>query len=190
MNEVLRNIKTRRSIRRFRPRQVEDEMLNAILEAATYAPSGHNQQPWHFLVIQDNDIIEDLDLRIRKSMAESGISRMVKLGEDPKYLVFFHAPIVVIVSGYEIDNDPEGHLVPFADCCAAIQNMILAAHSLGVGSCWIGLARYLFRHPERMKDIPIPEGFKPYYAVCLGYPDPELITSCPKRKDGVVDYLR
>ncbi len=190
MNEVIRNIKTRRSIRKYQSVQVEQEKLNAILDAAIHAPSGHNQQSWHFLVVRDNGIIEDLDLRIRKSMAESGISRMVTLGEDPKYRVFFDAPIIVIVSGNEINYDPEGHLIPFADCCAAIQDMLLAAHSLGVGSCWIGLARYLFRDPERMKDIPIPEGFKPYYAVCLGYPDPAFRTNCPKRKDGVVHYLR
>lgn len=190
MNEVIRNIKTRRSIRKYKSAQVEQEKLDAILEAATYAPSGHNEQHWHFLVIQNRELINNLDLWVKTSMVESGIPRVVKKGEDPNYNVFFHAPTVVIVSGNESDYDPRSHLVPFADCCAAIQNMLLAAHSLDIGSCWIGFARYLFQHPDRLKDLHIPEGFKPYYAVCLGYPDPVLSPKCPERKKDVVNYLR
>jgi nitroreductase len=190
MNELIRNIRTRRSIRKYKSVQVEQEKLDAILEAATYAPSGHNEQPWHFLVIQNREFIEDVDLRVRKAMAECGIARVEKLGKNVDYRVFFGSPTIVIVSGNENNHDPEGHLEPFADCCAAIQNMLLAAHSLGVGSCWVGFVRYLFRHPERLKDLHIPKGFKPYYAVSLGYPDPAFVPKCPERKKDVVDYLR
>ena len=190
MNEVIRSIQNRRSIRKYQPRQVEKDKLDIILEAAKYAPSGHNEQPWHFLVIRNRTVIDDLEVRVREAMAECGIARVEKLGRSSEYRVFFDAPTVVIVSGDENNHDPQNHLVPFADCCAAIENMLLAAHSLDIGSCWVGFVWYLFRYPERMKDIPIPAGFRPYYAVCLGYADPAFVHECHERKTGVVDYLK
>ena len=169
MNPIIDAIKCRRSIRQYQLRQIEDEKLEKILDAAIYAPSGHNLQRWNFLVIQDKEKIDELDQRIKKCMLESKIPRAVELGNNPKYKILHNAPTIVIVSGDEVTSNPNGNFGPIAECSAAIQNMLLAAFSLGIASCWIGFAQYLFAHPEKMLDIPIPIGYKQYYCVCLGY---------------------
>ncbi len=188
MNPIIDAIKDRRSIRQYQRRQIEDEKLEAILDAAIYAPSGHNLQRWNFLVIQDKEKIEDLDQRIKKCMLESKIPRAVILGNNPKYKVLHSAPTIVIVSGDEVTSNPNGNFGPIAECSAAIQNMLLAAFSLGIASCWIGFVQYLFAYPEKMSDIPIPTGYKPYYCVCLGYSDLNSKPGRPERRNNVIGY--
>lgn len=184
MNKVLEVIKSRRSTRKYLSKQIKQEELDLILEAGTYAPSAHNQQSWHFTVIQNKNILDDIDLKTRENMAKQPIDWIEKMGKNENFKVFYNAPTVVIVSGKE---DAISSLV---DCSAAIQNMMLAAESLNIGSCWIGLVRFFFELNGYRKELNIPKGYKPYYAVTLGYKATSSNLNGPKREDNVISYIR
>jgi nitroreductase len=120
MNEVLRAIQNRRTIRRFRPNPIDEEMLRTILDAGRWAPSFSNLQPWSFIVIKDEDLKSALDRAARESVLHLGINE---------------APVVILVC---VDRriDP---LHAIEAGAAATQNMTLAAYSLGLGTGWIGI---------------------------------------------------
>ena len=130
-NEVLENIKARRSVRAYTGQQVLEEDLQAILEAATYAPSGMHLETWHFTAIQNMDKLTELNERIKGAFAKSDDSRLQERGHSKTYCCYYHAPTLVIVS-----NEPTQWWAGM-DCACAIENMFLAAQSLGIGSCWI-----------------------------------------------------
>ena len=120
-NQVLEAIRHRRSIIRFEKTPVEDEKIEAILEAGRWAPSCLNGQPWRFIVVTDPTIKETL-AEFAPSLYKVGIQE---------------APACIVVS-----VDPKEEPFHFIeDGAAATQNMTLAAYSLGLGSCWVGVFR-------------------------------------------------
>ena len=120
MNEVLEAIKSRRTIRRFKPNPIDEERIQMILEAGRWAPSFSNLQPWRFIVIKDQGLKNTLDKATRESVLHLGINE---------------APVVILV-GVDRRIDP---LHAIEAGAAATQNMTLAAHSLGLGAGWIGI---------------------------------------------------
>lgn len=130
-NEVLENIKARRSVRTYTEQQVSAGDLNLILEAAAYAPSGMNFQTWHFTAIQDAAVLTELNEKIKGAFAKSDDPHLQERGHSETYCCYYHAPTLVIVS-----NEPTRWWAPM-DCACALQNIFLAAKSLGIGSCWI-----------------------------------------------------
>ncbi len=142
MNEVLKAIQDRRTIRRFRADPVGEESLRLILEAGRWAPSFSNMQPWKFLVVREEKLRTALDRTARESVLHWGIHQ---------------APVVILVC---VDRriDP---LHAIEAGAAAAQNMALAAFSLGLGSGWIGIMgtdaeaaiQKLFRLPETLRII-------------------------------------
>lgn len=145
MNETLTTLKTRRSIRRYRPEQVRPETLDTILEAGTYAPSGMGKQSAVMVVVQEPDTIALLS---RLNAEIQG-----RPGTDP----FYGAPTVVVVlaDGENYNWMRDGALV--------MGNLMNAAWSLGVGSCWINRALELFDRPEGKSCWPV-GGFRPPFA--------------------------
>jgi len=200
VNKILENIKNRRSIRRYVEDQIKDEELDMIIEAAIYAPTGNNTQPWHFTIIQNKEMIDYLNVEAKKIMANimenlpddwfsideiSGTAqKVVKMGRAERVHIFHHAPTVIIISG---KKDATSTL---PDCCAATQNILLAAESLDIGSCWIGIARCSFENQDNIQKLGIPEGYKPYYAVSLGYKASNKNVKAPKRNRDVVNYIK
>jgi nitroreductase len=144
-------ILTRRSIRKYKPGILPREKIDEILKCAQYAPSAVNKQPWHFIVIDDKQVF-------KKIMDIHPYSKMLDTAS--------HA---IVVCGDEKLQHDDGYWI--ADCGAATQNILLAAHSLGIGSCWVGL----YPRQQRMKDISellnIPGHVKPFALITLGYPD-------------------
>lgn len=110
-NEVLENIKARRSVRAYTDRQVSEEDLQAILEAATFAPSGMHLETWHFTAIQNADKLAELNERIKGAFAKSDEPKLQERGHSKAYCCYYHAPTLVIVS-----NEPTqwwaGMIVP------------------------------------------------------------------------------
>ncbi|MDR3588366.1 MAG: nitroreductase family protein [Negativicutes bacterium] len=194
MNVVLETIKSRRSTRKFKPEQIRQDELEAILEAGTYAPSGHNCQPWHFLVVQNQAALDAINDRTKQELAKATEKHLAERSENPRYHIFHHAPTVIIVSGDSAATSPVplaatgASYTPLTDCSAAIQNMLLMAESLNIGSCWIGIINFFFTLPEEIAKLPVPKGYKPLFAVSLGYKDSAAAAAprCP----GTVDYLR
>ena len=163
MNEVLKTIARRRSIRQYKDEQIKDFELKAILEAGLQAPSGHDSQPWHFTVIQKRELIDEISAGSKMAMRKSGIDWIVKLGEAEKYNIFYNAPTIIILAA------KKDALSPVADVSAALQNMLIAAESLGIGSCWMGFAKFYFSDAQSYKKIGIREGYEVFYALTLGY---------------------
>ncbi len=120
MNEVLKAIRNRRTVRRFKPNPVDAKKLRMILEAGRWAPSFSNLQPWRFIVVRDSSLKIALDKAARQSVLHLGINE---------------APVVILVC---VDRriDP---LHAIEAGAAATQNMTLAAYSLGLGAGWIGI---------------------------------------------------
>lgn len=186
MNETLKVIKNRRSTRKFLEDQLKDEEIKAIIEAGIYAPSGHNKQPWHFTVVQKKEVLDQLNIDA-KEIAKSFEDELIKkMGSNERFNIFYNAPTVIIVSG------GEHGLTTASDCAAATENMLLAAESIGLGSCWVGMVSLLFKGPEGSKyreQLGIPEGYEPYYAVALGYKKLTAVKA-PERKENTVNYIK
>lgn len=166
MNQVLETIKARRSVRAYAERQVPEQELLAILEAATYAPNGMHFETWHFTAIQRADTLTELNHRIKGAFAKSEDKRLQERGASETYCCYYHAPTLVIVS-----NEPTQWWAAM-DCACAIENMFLAAHSLGVASCWINQLGTTCNDPEvraLLTSLGVPQGHQVYGCVALGY---------------------
>ncbi len=184
MNETLKVLKTRRSIRSYKAQQINKEEIQQILEAGIYAPSGMNRQPWHFTVIQNKEIIDRLSGFIGEEMKASGDQHLIEFASQPGFNVFYHSPTVIIVSG-------KTELNPVVDCTIAAENLIIAAASLGIGSCWIGLANFIYAPEKREKylsGLNLPEDYTPIHAIAFGYTDGEAPEPKP-RAEGIVNFV-
>lgn len=186
MNEILKVIRQRRSTRMFKSEQIKDEELKEIIDAGIYAPSATNQQPWHFTVIQNKEIIDSLNNDFKKLAKKSENDYIKRVGENEKFHMFYNAPTVILISGNE--NNPAAPV----DCAAATENILLASESLGIGSCWVGFTAYLLNSEEGkeyLKKLGIPEGYKQIHSVALGYKGVN-ITNAPARKENTVNYIK
>lgn len=157
-NEVLENIKARRSVRTYTEQQVSAGDLNLILEAAAYAPSGMNFQTWHFTAIQDAAVLTELNEKIKGAFAKS---------DDPWW-----APM---------------------DCACALQNIFLAAKSLGIGSCWINQLGQTCDDPDVrafLTRLGIPENHRVYGCAALGYAPADAPVKEKKLAAGTVTVIR
>ena len=186
MNPVIEAIKARRSVRSFATEQVKEPELAAVIEAGCFAPSAMNGQPWHFTAVQNNAVLDRLSAQVREVLAGLDNPKIKERLNDPNWHAFYGAPTVVIVSGRQ---DALFHVT---DCAAATQNMLLAAHSLGLGSCWIGIVARLFDGPQAAalaREFGIPDGYRPLYGVALGYAAGERPAAAP-RMENTVNHVR
>jgi nitroreductase len=178
-NPMIDLILARRSIRQYTAEAVSEEDLKLIVECGIHAPTARNRQNWHFTVITDKNVIDQIS-----AMAIAGMDRL-GIKKEPGYHVFYHAPAVIFVSS-AIEGFSE------INCGCALENVALAAKSLGLGSVIVGQTRYMF-HQANVVDVnrllKVPEGYEHDCAICFGHPDgpePEPKTI----RDGVVDYIR
>jgi nitroreductase len=182
MNEVLTIIKSRRSVRNYKQEQISQESLEAIIEAGIYAPTAHNDQPWHFTVIQNHAMLQSINEITKREMANSPVEWIQTMSLNSGFNVTYNAPTLIVVSG-------RTDAIAWAtDCAAAIQNMLIAAESLNIGSVWLGLLRFFFDQKDEVQKLGIPEGYTPYYGVAFGYKEKEQATA-PKRNMDVVNYI-
>ena len=153
MDSAYDSILRRRSIRKYTSQSVSDELINRLLTAGMSAPSACNQQPWHFIVINDQSILKKLtSISSAYSMLDNAAVAMLICGE-PETTVLRHF--------WE------------QDCSAATENILLAAQAHGLGGVWLGV------HPDEklvnpIRDIlKVPEHIQPFAMVSLGYPAEE-----------------
>lgn len=174
MNEVLEAIKSRRSIRKFKPDMVEKEKIDQIVEAGLYAASGMNRQPVKILVVTNKNLRDKL-------AAEKCKIDGWQDGADP----FYGAPVVLVV----LADKEEGTYI--YDGSLVMGNLMLAAHALGVGSCWIHRAKEEFELPEYkelLKSLGIEGDWEGIGQCILGYTDGDEQKPLP-RKDNRVYYI-
>lgn len=166
-NPVLSTIAARRSHRRYKPDQLTEQQLNALIDAMLQSPSAQNKQPWHFSIVQNPEMTRRLTeaARIRNNQLPEA-ERSPRFA-DPAFNVFYHAPTVIIISAMD-------GAYSALDCGIAAQNIALAAESMGLGSVIVGLVRYAFDSDERAaleRDLQFPEGYTFRIAIAVGTPD-------------------
>ena len=169
MNETIKTLLARRSVRAYRPEQIAPQELDAILEAGTYAPSAHGKQSVTLVVVQDKETITALSAANAEIMGTKA---------DP----FYGAPTVVVVLA---DGENPNWV---ADGSLVLGNLMTAAWSLGVGSCWINRARELFDMPEGkalLEKWGLPETLRGVGNCILGYAEGPVPAPKP-RKDGYI----
>lgn len=167
--EALDVLKTRRSVRSFKAEQVKEEELQAVLEAGTYAPTGGGTQAPLIVAVQNRAVISRLS-----HMNAEVIGKEV----DP----YYGAPTVIIVFA------PQFRMTYVEDASCVLQNLMLAAHAAGLGSCWIHRERQMFGSKEGralMEEWGIPEDYVGIGAVALGYTEGEYPTAA-QRKEGYI----
>jgi nitroreductase len=153
--------------------------LEAIVDAGVWAPTGMNNQDVHFTVLQDAAWIQRISDGIRAALPDAVKERMIgRNGGDPDFNLFYFAPALIVLSGGD------------TSCAIAAENICLAAESLGVGSCMIGLFNFINQAPEGpalLAELKLPEGAKTGLAVALGYAAAGM--PAPERKPGRVTWL-
>ena len=167
MNQTLNDLKTRRSIRKYKTDPIPKELLDQVLEAGTYAPTGMNRQTPVIIAITNPDMVKKVSQLNAAVMGGSN---------DP----FYGAPAVLVVLAEKTGTwIYDGSLV--------MGNLMLAADSLGIGSCWIHRAKETFEMPEWqdwLRSLGVEEAYEGIANCVLGYADIEPKT--PPRKDGRV----
>ena len=189
MNAVIEAINKRRSVRAYEEKTIPRDILNEVINAANEAPSAMNSQPWRFVVVENpsakkkllsvalpkakaiTETIKDIDPEryeaIRKRYAEL---------PDP---VYYAAPAIVFVVG---NGTFAGN-----SCPLACENMMLAAHSLGLGSCWVGFGSMVTDDPEVRRLLELKEGDAIFGPILLGYPKSH--PPRPPKKDPKVKWV-
>lgn len=160
----------RRSIRSYRPDPVAEQVLEHLIQSAVLAPNAVNQQPWTFTVVRDRRRLDALSEESKRHMlgslpagihAENFRARL----QDPAFHIFYHAPVLIIISGAEA-----GPWV-VEDCALAAENLMLAAHGAGLGSCWIGFAQGYLGTPAGKARVGMPPDWVPVAPIVIGHPD-------------------
>lgn len=166
-NEVLKAIKERRSIRRFKKEQITDEELNTVLEAGTWAPTGMGTQEPFIVAVQDES---------QMSVLSTINAEIMGAKSDP----FYGAPTQVYVFA------PAANANGVKDGSLILGSMMIAAHSIGLGSCWINRVDKMVDYDEvkdLMKAWGLPEGLMGVGSLALGYPEGEPHPAKPRKKD-------
>ena len=185
--EVLEAIKTRRSVRRFKPTPVPGEILERVLEAARWAPSWANTQCWRFIVVRDARLKAELAATLRGRPVED----TAEAGKNAATDALLQAPLVIVAcaemgkSGY-FQGGPSTDKSDWYmfDVALAMQNLVLAAHSLGLGTVYVGL----FDARKAAVILKVPDGFSVVAMTPLGYPDQEPRTRPRRELSEIVFY--
>lgn len=149
--DTMEAILTRRSIRNYTDQTVGKELINELIEAAMNAPSANNQQPWHFVVVTDRKILNEIPVY-------HPYSQMLK-----------QAPLAVAVCAeLKLERGTKGFWIQ--DCSAAAQNLLLAAHARGLGAVWLGIYPMQERVVALQKTLGLPQEVIPLCLVSIGYP--------------------
>ena len=157
--DVLQAISSRRSHRAYREEQLPEEVLAAILRAGLESPSARNHQPWHFSVVQDAALIQEIHNEAARVMGGDRFS-------NPDFQIFYHAPTAIFIFG------EKNFAWTQVDCGIAVENMALAAEGLGVGSVILGLPKPAFtgeKADELRLKLQCPEGYDFVIALALGF---------------------
>jgi F420 biosynthesis protein FbiB-like protein len=180
-DQVLSMIAQRRSIRRFKPRPVAPDLLEKLLAAAHWAPSAHNRQPWRFVVVLDAEnrrsLADRMAERLAADLRAGGVSEQeIEVDTSRSRQRLTGAPVLIVacLSMQDMDVYPDAHrqslerMMAVQSVAMAAQNLLLAAHALGLGACWLCAPLFC---PEVVREaLVLPLDLEPQGAIILGYP--------------------
>ncbi|MBN1432911.1 MAG: nitroreductase [Methanomicrobiaceae archaeon] len=177
-NGVIDAILNRRSVRNFSNKAVPDDVIEKLIDAGIHAPSALGLYPWSFVIVKNQNMMKRISdfakpiviEGLKKSKGGGMTQRYLEMTGEEGFSIFYNAPCLLLVLGR--------NNAAFADidCSLCAQNIMLAAHSLGLATCWIGSARYLEKDSGLVSALGIPDGYHLVAPLILGYPDvaPEM----------------
>lgn len=178
--DIFETIYTRRSIRRYLDEDVPRALIEKILDAARWAPSAHNRQPWRFAVIERAEtkhaLASAMGEKLRTDLERDGIAReIIEKDTTRSYQRITSAPVVIVVCVSMQDMDvyhdtrrkKAEYLMATQSVAMAVQNLLLAAHALGLGTCWMCAPLFV---PETVRDVlQLDADWEPHALITLGY---------------------
>jgi len=184
--DVLDAIRGRRAIRQFRPEPVSGAALRQLVEAACWAPSAMNGQPWRFVVVTDESLIAEISEQSKRWMLEkeSGFpeaDRLATLLREPGIHIFHHAPALVVIAA------PKGARWGIEGCTLAAENLMLAATSLDLGTCWVGLAEGWLNTEAGRAALQLPKDAQVVASIAVGHP--QAVPGPVERRQPAVTWL-
>lgn len=166
--ELLEAIKGRRSVREYTDAPVGDTLLRELIEAAIQAPSAINQQPWCFVVVREPSLLAHISDQAKAHLLKASLGAPAHpfrdMLNDPKFHIFYHAPVLVVIAAAQ----PTDWAVE--DCALAAQNLMLAAHEAGLGTCWIGFAQHWLTTADGKESVGLPLAYVPVAPIIIGHP--------------------
>lgn len=173
---MLELIKSRRSTREFKVNAVPQELLDRVIEAGRYAPSGGNSQSTHFIVVEKKEVLTELAELAKQEFAKMEIEEntykslvhSISASKKGEYVFHYQCPVLIITA----NKKDYGNNI--ADCACALENMMLMANALDLGSVWINQLRWLNENPvltAKMKELGMADDERVYGALALGYAD-------------------
>jgi nitroreductase len=184
MNETIKILLERRAVRAYETKPVSRENLELIVKCGQYAATAMAIQPWHFTVVTNRSVLDELVSANKEIMSHAPEEFIRAMAADPNFDTFRGAPCAVLVSG----QDDQSNTI--ADCANATENMAIAAQSLGLNSCYIASHQVCLNAPggEKLKQkLGIPEGYVPYFALAIGYGTEHPVPQ--PRREGTVNYI-
>ena len=181
--ELEQAIYGRRAVREYTAEAVDESQLRTLIDAAIQAPSAINQQPWLFTVVRDVRVLAKISdqskaFMLRTSPAALASDQFHAVLNDPNFNIFYHAPALIVISA------AAGAWI-VEDCALAAENLMLAAHAAGLGTCWIGFAQGWLATPEGRSVLKLPANEVPVAPIIVGHPKswPHAIPRRPARID-------
>jgi nitroreductase len=183
--DVREAIYGRRAVREFTTEPVEEAALRRLVDAAIQAPSAVNQQPWLFTIVRGKELLARVSNEakahmLRTSPAALASHHFLHILNDPKFDIFYGAPVLVVISAaagpWAVEN-----------CSLAAENLMLAAHAAGLGTCWIGFAQGWLGTPEGKSTLKLPDTDIPVAPIIVGHPKsvPPPVSRKPSRIDWI-----
>ena len=177
--DVLEAIHRRRATREFTDEPVSVPAISRLIDAAIWAPSAVDQQPWLFTVIRDQTLLDKISTESKKHMlaemaGDSGHAAFRDHLTNPTFHIFYHAPVLILISA--IEQGGWG----IEDAALAAENLMLAATAEGLGTCWIGFAQRWLGSNEARKLIDLPSNYLPVAPIIVGHPR-AAIAPIPRR---------
>lgn len=178
-------IKSRRSTRKFKNEMVPEELVEQVVEAGRYAPSGGNSQSTHFIVIENKEVLDKLAELAKTEFAKMEITadtykslvHSINASKNGNYIFHYNCPVLIVTA------NKKNYGNNIADCACALENMMLMANSLDLGSVWINQLKWLNENPvllAAMREIGLADDERVYGALAIGYADSE--DGLPNRK--------
>ena len=166
-------ISGRRSVRAYRQQAVDEATIRRLITAATQAPSAVNLQPWTFTVVRDQARLDQVSQEAKVHMLQTMSADLAlnarpehfrTILADPEFQIFYHAPVLILISAtaagpWIVEN-----------CSLAAENLMLAAHASGLGTCWIGFAQRYLNTPAGKRTLGLPDACVPVAPIIVGHP--------------------
>lgn len=152
--DALTNIMTRATVRKFKPTKISDAQMETLLRAGMAAPSAVNKQPWEFMVVDDRALLDSIQAAGTNFRISNGCQQ-----------------VIVVCGNEEKAIEGEGRTYWIQDCSAVTENILLAAHAMGLGAVWCGVTPIKERMAKVSEILNLPSYVKPLCVICVGEPD-------------------